>query len=195
MFEAAWEDMGRNEEVLFWERFEAHFHFRPSTRPEDWPSIDEPVPSVTLQLSEVCRTDPRGRMQDMPGFVARVRDIDLTTVAAFQRCTHSGERMAVLDCQHPSYWFWPHRLDLDDLRATWDVDPGITREGAHYLSWPDMRRPIYPDGDYYIFLATDLRFGTFGHPWEETLCLFGDGLLRTGLVEELGLPLLRSRAA
>ncbi|WP_399171330.1 DUF2716 domain-containing protein [Streptomyces sp. TLI_171] len=46
---------------------------------------------------------------------------------------------------------------------------GRSREG-----WP---LSPYPDGDYFVFLAEDLRFGTFGHPWEHSLCVFGDDLL------------------
>jgi hypothetical protein len=34
-----------------------------------------------------------------------------------------------------------------------------------------------PNGDYYIFLSEVFRTGTFGHPWEETMCIFGDRLL------------------
>ncbi|MEU5934541.1 DUF2716 domain-containing protein [Micromonospora sp. NPDC047187] len=34
-----------------------------------------------------------------------------------------------------------------------------------------------PVGDYYIHLAEDFRFGTFGHPWELSLCVFGDDML------------------
>lgn len=28
-------------------------------------------------------------------------------------------------------------------------------------------------GDYYAFLTPDLEEGTFGHPWEQTLCVIG----------------------
>ena len=59
------------------------------------------------------------------------------------------------------------------------------------MCWPDMRQPVFPDGDYSIFLATDLRLGTFGHPWEETLCVFGQPLLDSGVVEDLALPIVR----
>jgi hypothetical protein len=192
MFEAAWESMAREEEDRLWDRFYDQFRFHPSIERKNWPSIREPLPSVTLDLSGVCVADQRGVMTNMRDFVANVRDIDLTCASAFQRCTSPSGRLAVLDWQHPCYWFWPHRLDLDELRRTWELDPGITHEGAHYLSYPDMRRSAYPDGDYYIFLAEDLRFGTFGHPWEETLCLFGHELLDTGLRESLGLPVVRN---
>jgi hypothetical protein len=50
----------------------------------------------------------------------------------------------------------------------------------------------FPNGDYYIFLSEDFRTGTFGHPWEETMCIFGDRLL-TALAEPLSvwLPVRR----
>ncbi|MFA7767591.1 DUF2716 domain-containing protein [Streptomyces sp. NRRL S-448] len=36
--------------------------------------------------------------------------------------------------------------------------------------WPGS---VYPDGDYHLYRTPELRFGTFGHPWEHTLCVFG----------------------
>jgi hypothetical protein len=62
---------------------------------------------------------------------------------------------------------------------------------------PDRRWPveIFPDGDYYVFLSEDMTVGTFGHPWEQTLCVFGDPLLST-LVPLLTswLPIKRARS-
>ncbi|WP_181775603.1 DUF2716 domain-containing protein [Amycolatopsis pittospori] len=53
----------------------------------------------------------------------------------------------------------------------------------------------FPDGDYYIYLTSDFRLGTFGHPWEYTICVFGDQLvtaISADLTEILGEPLRRS---
>ncbi|GIH05322.1 hypothetical protein Rhe02_33890 [Rhizocola hellebori] len=61
---------------------------------------------------------------------------------------------------------------------------------------PSRLRPAAtPDGDCYIYLAEDFQFGTFGHPWESTLCVFGQELL--DLVEAeldtlLGKPMRRN---
>jgi hypothetical protein len=45
---------------------------------------------------------------------------------------------------------------------------------AFELSQEEPRRfNGFPDGDYAIFLAPDLSFGSFGHPWERTICFFG----------------------
>jgi hypothetical protein len=64
--------------------------------------------------------------------------------------------MAVLDWNHQCYWFRP------DLQ--------VHRGGPWSLS-------VWPDGDYYVFLTEDLSAGTFGHPWEQTLHVFGEPLL------------------
>ena len=37
---------------------------------------------------------------------------------------------------------------------------------------------IFPDGDYYIWLSRDFVTGTFGHPWEQTICVFGEELIK-----------------
>ena len=73
------------------------------------------------------------------------------------------EQLLVLDWQHPAYLFSPHRHALE---------PG---------QWPV---PVFPNGDYYAFLSGDLNMGTFGRPWEQTLCVFGEPL-----IEQLGEPL------
>ncbi len=52
--------------------------------------------------------------------------------------------------------------------------------------------PVYPKGDYYIFLRDDLSEGTFGHPWEQTLCVFGERLLASlGRTLATWLPVIR----
>jgi putative transposase len=64
--------------------------------------------------------------------------------------------VVVLDWQHPSYRCRPHRVRGEEPPdATWPIE-------------------VHPDGDYYIWLAEDLRYGTFGHPWEPGLCIFGE---------------------
>ncbi len=37
--------------------------------------------------------------------------------------------------------------------------------------------PVLPNGDYYVFLSPELDWGWFGHPWEQTICIFGERLL------------------
>jgi len=72
-----------------------------------------------------------------------------------------------LDWQHPCYRVWPGRGPENIERSGRSGKPGKS-------GWP---LSPYPDGDYFIYLAEDFRFGTFGHPWEQTLCVFGGDLL------------------
>ena len=51
---------------------------------------------------------------------------------------------------------------------------------------------VYPDGDYYCFFSPDMSEGTFGHPWEQSLCVIGDRLIKSlGQSPSLWLPTLR----
>jgi hypothetical protein len=38
---------------------------------------------------------------------------------------------------------------------------------------------VFPDGDYYVFMTEDMTIGTFGHPWRQTLCIFGARLVES----------------
>ncbi|MGD1904778.1 MAG: DUF2716 domain-containing protein [Leptolyngbyaceae cyanobacterium] len=80
-------------------------------------------------------------------------DIDRLFLDSFRTITSTGRVMYSLDWQHTCYRFDPHAVD--------DIGP---------IGW-------YPDGDYYIFLADDFSFGTFGHPWQRLICVFGVSLL------------------
>ncbi|GIH23887.1 hypothetical protein Aph01nite_21970 [Acrocarpospora phusangensis] len=66
----------------------------------------------------------------------------------------------------PLYW-------LNRYHAGSRFDP-LRVGGPGQPRWPGR---AYPDGDYYVYLTSDLRLGTFGHPWEESLCVFGRDLL------------------
>jgi hypothetical protein len=81
-------------------------------------------------------------------------DLDAPVLTALAGCMPPDGSLLALDWQHDSYRVWPHRAGDD--------------------GWP---LSVYPNGDYYVFLAEDLSFGTFGHPWERSLCVFGARLL------------------
>ncbi|MEZ6096647.1 MAG: DUF2716 domain-containing protein [Pirellulaceae bacterium] len=80
-------------------------------------------------------------------------EIDGLLLASFRAITPAGQLVYWLDWHHTCYRFDPRRAD-----------------GTGQISW-------YPDGDYYIFLASDFSWGTFGHPWQQSLCVFGASLL------------------
>lgn len=84
-----------------------------------------------------------------------VDDLDTQALAVFRGVVEREARMYILDWQHTCFWFYPHRSGIEQFEIS-----------------------VFPDGDYHIFLAEDFSFGMFGHPWEETVCVFGERLLR-----------------
>lgn len=118
------------------------------------PGIDESTPSITYDL---CYED---------GTPAEPVWVNRTLLAALRLVTHVDDSVVVLDWHHSAYRCRPHRVR--------DEEPPDEM-------WPTQ---IYPDGDYCIWLAEDLRYGTFGHPWEPSLCVFGEDLLAA--VTEIG---------
>ncbi|KAB8185297.1 DUF2716 domain-containing protein [Microbispora catharanthi] len=103
-----------------------------------------------------------------------VDEIQAVIERALLACARPGEPLYWLDWNHQGYRFDPHRV----------ARPGGPR-------WPGL---AYPDGDYYLYLTSDLRLGTFGHPWEDSLCVFGSDLLaevEDELTELLGTALRR----
>lgn len=132
--------------ALFIDRFGS---FRPSIRPEQWPAVTDPTPSVTFDLS---------LPPNFPGFLPWADAINAEAQRCFVSVVDESEWI-VLDWQHPGY-----RFDAAVPARLFDTE------------W---RIPVYPDGDYYIFARPDFSTGTFGHPWERTLCVFGDELVAT----------------
>jgi hypothetical protein len=160
----AWEPIPMDTDDAYWTPFNQRFNFRPGMR--SWPAIDDPQPSVTIELGPIFAG---GRAQ----FAAGAAAINSLAVAALVRVLDHDTSVVVLDWQHQTYRFWPHL----------------------FACLPDQQWPttVFPNGDYYIFLTEDMRTGTFGHPWEQTLCVFGEPLV-SALVPMLAswLPLKRS---
>ena len=119
-----------------------------------FPGIDEPTPSITHSLTYEDGTRAE------PVWINRV------LLAALRRVTGLEDSVVVLNWHHQTYRCRPHR---------------VRDEEPPHEAWPTE---VHPDHDYYIWLAEDLRYGTFGHPWEPSLCVFGEELLAA--VTEIG---------
>lgn len=148
---AGWSELSPEDSSRAWSRFAERFGgLRPSIGPVEWPAIREPTPSVTFDLSVATAT---------PGlWAARGDAINAEALRCFLTAFDDPE-WVVLDWQHPSY-----QLDAAVHAATEDTE------------W---RVSVYPNGDYYTFARPDFSEGTFGHPWERTLCVFGPRLVET----------------
>ncbi|HWX02901.1 DUF2716 domain-containing protein [Collimonas sp.] len=95
------------------------------------------------------------------GFAANVNDemlgeLKTSIFDAFEVTDSLSNEIYYLDWQHECY--------------------AINRSTAK-SSWVNG----FPDGDYAILLAKDMCSGTFGHPWEPSICLFGDEFVQAVL--------------
>jgi hypothetical protein len=160
----AWEPIPMDSDDTYWTPFYERFDFRPGM--QSWPAITEPIPSVTIDLGPIFSSS-------QPQFAAGADAVNGLALLALVRALDRDTGVVVLDWQHQTYRFWPHRFACQP-------DP----------QWPTT---VFPNGDYYIFLTEDMSTGTFGHPWEQTLCVFGEPLVST-LVPMLAswLPVKRS---
>ena len=132
-----------------WGRFDDVFGFDRDTSSV----IVEPAGSITYDLAPCVNGDGTGEW-------AR-HAINFTVVWALAEITPPESPILALDWQHPAYEFWPRRSST--------VHPGEMLSESHITP--------FPNGDYFAFLSENFRTGTFGHPWESSLCVFGDRLL------------------
>ena len=54
-----------------------------------------------------------------------------------------------------------------------DTPVRVRDEEPPHETWPIE---IHPGHDCHVWLTEDFRNGTFGHPWEPRLCVFGEEL-------------------
>lgn len=139
-----------------WAPVDAHLHFRADYSERTTPAIDLPKGSLVLDLSPV--------FADRTRFAAGEAAINAAALRAFVRLAREDELVA-LDWQHTPYRYSPAAHARADL-SEWPV-------------------PVFPDGDYYIHYAAHCAWGALGHPWQQTLTLWGDRL-----VQSLGAELL-----
>jgi hypothetical protein len=151
-----------------WDRFYAPFKFDPS-RGLTEPVVEDPQPSVTFDLSGLGPAATRSAATDA---------INTEALRCFVSVLSDVDELFVLDWQHSAYRFRPS-IEALDLAPRDPVN-----------GYPS----VYPDGDNYAFLTPNLREGTFGHPWESSLCIIGERLVNTlGTTLGTWLPIKRSR--
>lgn len=137
---AGWLHLDGEQEAAIWDRFDARCRFRPSGNPDHWPSIVEPVPSVTWDLATSRGEVEQGWRSGLWQRSVDAGEINRLVMAALRDCLTDSQWVYVLDWQHPTYRCWPHRFDTALASDAWPVE-------------------VFPDGDYYAFVHPDLRWG------------------------------------
>ncbi|MEV6926321.1 DUF2716 domain-containing protein [Dactylosporangium sp. NPDC051485] len=106
-----------------------------------------PEPSVTFDLSGFFTARVQAE------FNAAERAVNDLAQLAFVRLLPPQRPLLVLNREHASFRFWPHR------------------------STEPLDRLVVPNGDHYVVGTEDFSMGTAGHPWEQTLRVWGEPLL------------------
>lgn len=139
-----------------WAPFDARFHFKPDYYERSASAILLPEDSIVIDLAPIF--DNEGAR-----FAAGEAAVNAAALRAF--VWEAGDAdLTALDWQHTPYRYSPavHVLsDLDHLPV-----------------------PVFPNGDYFIHASDGLEWGTFGHPWQQTLTVWGR------LIHTLGKELL-----
>ena len=117
------------------------------------PSVD-PASWPGIREPTPSATYAIGWIYGHPDAASLERDLEEKVFSALRRAVPAGEEVFALDWRHPAY-----AARTEDLA-------------------PDGPVPVLPNGDYYIFTTADFRLGLFGHPWEQTMCVFGASLLQ-----------------
>jgi hypothetical protein len=142
-----------------WAPFNERFDFKPDFYERGQPAILLPPDCVVLDLAGLF-ADPG------PRIAAGTAAITAAALRAFVELAVDDE-MVALDWNHGAYRYSPAQLAVSHI---------------DYLEWPVA---IVPNGDYYAHMEPNLAWGTFGHPWQQSLCLWG-----TDLLDSLGAELL-----
>lgn len=148
-----WSQLTGDTYDLVWKKFYKHFDFKPSVDPKYWPSIKEPARSKTYDVGNFWEKDDETRACMASGLADLYR-------LAFLSLRGTHELIHALDWQHSCYSFHPETNFDHIIYEEWLVPP-------------------MPNGDYYIFVTADMSQGFFGHPWEQTICAFGDQVLES----------------
>jgi hypothetical protein len=132
-----------------WTDFVERFQFRPDVTAAHWPAIVEPAPSVVWDLSPVFAGACPG------GFETGSRAVAGLVLSTLRDCVAERDTVAFHDGVHPSRLLRPHLANDPEDVPGWDTGG------------------LFPNGDYTIFVGRDDAFGLVGHPWEQSLCVFG----------------------
>ena len=97
----------KSERDRLWDAFYLHFDFKPGM--DSSPAIREPTPSLTFDLSPIFSAEGAA----FTNAETRVND----EVLAARQSAFGDRRLAVLDWQHPAYWFRRKASSLPSSRT------------------------------------------------------------------------------
>lgn len=147
-----WIELSTVEYKEVWDKIYGDFQFEPSM--SDFPSFVVPNSFITYDVSLYLNGSV-----DVDIYEEAYNDLEKKSLLVFQELTQRNEYMYALDWQHSCYW----------------INPRLEFPKSEFDEWTV---PIFPDGDYYFFIQKNFEWGLLGHPWERTITIFGEKLIR-----------------
>ncbi|MGB2993026.1 MAG: DUF2716 domain-containing protein [Paenisporosarcina sp.] len=136
-----------------WDKIYDEFDFKPSI--SKFPSFEVRTSFITYDVSPYLNWSG-----DSDTYDEIYSDLEDKSLLVFQELTQKNEYLYAVDWQHEGYWLNPH-LELPK---------------SEFNEWTV---PIFPNGDYYFFIHKNFEWGLLGHPWEETITIFGKELINS----------------
>jgi Uma2 family endonuclease len=167
----AWQFMTDEVSDTAWNFVYGKLQFKPNIDTTK-PAFYEPKPSITYSVGHMydVKWDKWKKNPNLN------KDLNKKFLQIFRSLLKPGEMLYALEWHSHNYLFQPHERLRNTKVRLWVARYKRKRQKT-WSSQQDWRIPIFMDGEYHIFLATDFSFGLFGHPWEETICVFGQPLL------------------
>lgn len=144
-----WMEYTDEEYAKIWDRIDSKLKFSPSD--STFPSFKVPSPFVTYDISHYFGESIELNV---------LADLEDKALQVFKENTASNEYIMALDWQHECYW----------------VNPHLEFERNEFDEWII---PVFPNGDYYFFIQKDIKWGYLGHPWEQSITIFGKELIES----------------
>ena len=161
--DGSWMVLPREANRSIWDRVNHRLVVDPSRAP----TFVEPHDSATWEILDISERPGRTIDQEEVIVGAQLR-------TALEAIVGADQWVYALDWQHDGYRFVP----------------ALAKDPKDSESW---RIPAIPNGDYCLFLAQDLRFGWLGHPWEPTICVYGELLAPMApVLDSMGWPVTRT---
>jgi len=155
-----WVELEKYKYQEIWDRFYNNFDFKPSVHRNDWPTYKVKESYITYDISSIWNST------NFEEYEFKYKDLHQKILESFIKCTTENQIVYALDWMHTCYYFNP--------RLNFDCKLFEFADGNKILRW---NIEVLPNGDYYIFLADDFRWGLLGHPWEKSICVFGKELI------------------
>jgi len=153
-----WTILSDEEDALVWARVNAQLHFNRRSMVNGLPPFQMPVP---FDLYDLRRSQ----------LVAEDDAANRWVRTAFAECLGGDDFMYALDLDHTSFRYNP-RIEDQMEYPVFVADARHQPWGGYNVYFPKF----YPDGDFFFFLADDLRWGYLTYPWLDQAWVFGERL-------------------